>query len=182
MYNTQYLEIASQARVKLNLFICIIRQQRANASKVTASAVFSVKFIVRDQWLAVAAGDAYGSVHIINVNAACSKMNKVRTFEAHPHISVDSLAVHPTDPLLLSSSREDTRIKLWNWDQGWVCTRIFEGRTWGVRHLAFNPMDINSFASVDKYGSQQVGLYVYFAQLLLNFLCFEETGGAKAPT
>lgn len=147
----------------------MIRQQRVmNALKVTASAVFSVKFIMRDQWLAIAAGDAYGCVHVINVDVSCSKMNKVRAFEAHPHISVDSLAVHPTNPLLLSSSREDTRIKLWNWDQGWVCTRIFKGPTWGVRHLAFNTRDINTFASVDKYGHRQVGLYVYFAQLFLN--------------
>ncbi|KAJ1274532.1 hypothetical protein BS78_05G069800 [Paspalum vaginatum] len=129
-------------------------QQRVKASRVAPCSVFSVKFIVRDQRLAIAAGDVYGWVHVIN--ASSNMMNKVRTFEAHPDKRIDSLAVHPTNPLLLSSSREDSTIMLWDWDQGWVCTRKFDGHTGGVRCLAFNPNDINTFVSVGIHDGAKV--------------------------
>ncbi|CAN6343855.1 unnamed protein product [Urochloa humidicola] len=130
-------------------------QQRVKAFKVSTCRVCSVKFIVRDQRIAVAAGDDNGCVHVIK---DCFKTNKVETFEAHPKKRVDSLAVHPTYPVLLSSScDDDSKIKLWGWNQeGWVCTRIFQGHTNGVRRLAFNPRDINTFASVGTDGDAKV--------------------------
>ncbi|CAN6328978.1 unnamed protein product [Urochloa humidicola] len=120
-------------------------QRRVKSYKVTTCSICSVKFLVRDQSIAVVAGDANGWVHVIN---DCFKMSNVKTFEAHPKKIVDSLAVHTTYPILLSSSFKDNKIMLWDWDQGWVCTRIFQGHTSGVRRLAFNPRDINTFASV----------------------------------
>jgi coatomer subunit beta' len=135
--------------VELSLFITvIIRQQRVNEPfQMSTSGVCSVKFIARDQWFAVAAGDAKGWVHVFN-NSCFERKKKVETFEAHPDNCVDSLAVHPTYPILLSSSCEDSMIKRWDWNQGWACTRIFEGHTSGVRCLAFNPRDTNNFASI----------------------------------
>ncbi|XP_020582433.1 coatomer subunit beta'-1-like isoform X1 [Phalaenopsis equestris] len=39
-------------------------------------------------------------------------------------------------------------IKLWDWEKGWLCTRIFEGHTHYVMQIAFNLKDTNTFASV----------------------------------
>ncbi|OEL20851.1 hypothetical protein BAE44_0018130 [Dichanthelium oligosanthes] len=69
-----------------------------------------------------------------------------RWFEAHGEKRVDSLAVHPTDPLLLTASSQDKSIKLWDCDRGWACTRVFE-HDGSVRHLEFGPWDTNTFAS-----------------------------------
>ncbi|CAN6362685.1 unnamed protein product [Urochloa humidicola] len=131
-------------------------QQTMKAFKVSTCVVCSVKFIGRNErMIAVAAGDDDGFVHVIK---NCFEVNKVETFEAHPKRSVNSLAVHPTYPMLLSSSCDDgSKIKLWSWNQdGWECTRIFQGHTNGVRHLAFNQRDINTFASVGTDGDAKV--------------------------
>ena len=56
------------------------------------------------------------------------------------------MAVHPTQPFLLTSS-DDMLIKLWDWDQGWMCTQVFEGHTHYVMQVVFNPKDANTFAS-----------------------------------
>lgn len=72
-------------------------------------------------------------------------MAKLKTFEAHNDY-IRCLAVHPTQPLVLSSS-DDMFIKLWNWDKGWQCTQIFEGHNHYVMMVVFNPKDPNTFAS-----------------------------------
>ena len=66
-------------------------------------------------------------------------------FEAHSDY-IRSMAVHPTQPFLLTSS-DDMLIKLWDWDQGWMCTQVFEGHTHYVMQVVFNPKDANTFAS-----------------------------------
>jgi len=45
-------------------------------------------------------------------------------------------------------------IKLWDWEKGWKCIRVFEGHSHYVMGLAINPKDTNSFASacLDRYG------------------------------
>jgi len=71
---------------------------------------------------------------------------EVTSIEAHDS-DITSLDVHPTDPLVLSSS-EDHLIKLWNWrKKNWKCIRTFEGHSDRVKHVNFNPMDTNSFAT-----------------------------------
>ncbi|KAL6640391.1 hypothetical protein ACP70R_021514 [Stipagrostis hirtigluma subsp. patula] len=111
-------------------------------SSFTSCSVYSVKFISREEWFAT--GDGEGYIHIYNY----STMDKVKEFQAHRHKVVDSLAVHHTHAFLLSSSSSDMSIKLWDWDQGWVCTRTFDGHSLGVTCLTFNPRDVNTFASV----------------------------------
>jgi WD40 repeat protein len=73
------------------------------------------------------------------------------------------MAVHPTCPFLLSASNNDNVIKLWDWDQRWVCTRKFLGHPSGVESFRFNPRDINMFASVGIDGSAKVCLFSFFS-------------------
>ncbi|KAK1633174.1 hypothetical protein QYE76_007489 [Lolium multiflorum] len=73
-------------------------------------------------------------------------MEKLQKFRAHTN-SVTSLAVHPSEPLVLSASY-DKLIKLWNWEAGWQCIRTFEGHRSFVRQVKFNPQTAgNTFAS-----------------------------------
>lgn len=80
-------------------------------------------------------------IRVYNYNT----MEKVKTFEAHTDY-IRSLAIHPTLPLVLSSS-DDMFIKLWDWEKGWECTTLFEGHTHYVMQVEFNPKDSNTFAS-----------------------------------
>ncbi|CAH8358262.1 unnamed protein product [Eruca vesicaria subsp. sativa] len=72
-------------------------------------------------------------------------MDKVKVFKAHSDY-IRCVAVHPTLPYVLSSS-DDMLIKLWDWENGWACTQIFEGHSHYVMQVVFNPKDTNTFAS-----------------------------------
>ena len=102
-------------------------------------AVRSAKFIPRKQWVVAAADDMY--IRVYNYNT----MDKVKVFEAHSDY-IRCVAVHPTLPYVLSSS-DDMLIKLWDWENGWACTQIFEGHSHYVMQVVFNPKDTNTFAS-----------------------------------
>ena len=58
-------------------------------------------------------------IRIFNYNT----LEKVHSIEAHTDY-IRSLAVHPTQPLLLSCG-DDMVIKLWNWDNKWACAQVF---------------------------------------------------------
>ncbi|WVZ94365.1 hypothetical protein U9M48_040264, partial [Paspalum notatum var. saurae] len=122
-------------------------QERMMALKVrkvhTSSAwcVRSIKFIAREKRFA--AGDEDGWVHVY----AYTTKDKMMQFEAHHGKSVDSLAVHPTEPFLLTSSPNNTLIKLWDWSQEWMCIRTFDRPNRGVLRVIWNPRDPNSFSS-----------------------------------
>lgn len=109
---------------------------------------FSVKFIPRMQW--VASGDVNG---FITVCTYVDNMKEIKCFRAE-NDKVVALAVHPTQPYLLSCSK-DNLIKLWNWDQSWMCTRKFSCYSDGCIFdgvVTFNPNNRNSFASVCTHG------------------------------
>jgi coatomer subunit beta' len=72
-------------------------------------------------------------------------LEKVHMFEAHSDY-IRALAVHPTQPFVLSSS-DDMLIKLWDWDKKWKCSQVFEGHAHYVMQIVFNPKDSNTFAS-----------------------------------
>ena len=57
-------------------------------------------------------------IRIFNYNT----LEKVHSIEAHTGY-IRSLAVHPTQPLLLSCG-DDMVIKLWNWDNKWECAKV----------------------------------------------------------
>ncbi|KAJ1274385.1 hypothetical protein BS78_05G057900 [Paspalum vaginatum] len=112
-----------------------------------ASRICSTKFITGEHWFAV--GDVTG---YIQVHTYTTK-DKIKEFEAHCGKSVDMLAIHPTDTLLLTASHFDEFIKLWDWGQGWMCVRVFDVHN--ACHLTVGPRDTNTFAS-SLHGSVKV--------------------------
>ncbi|KAM7272679.1 hypothetical protein ACFE04_027342 [Oxalis oulophora] len=107
--------------------------------KVTESPVRSAKFIARNHWIVV--GSDVGHIYIYNYDT----MEKIKEVEAHSDF-IRSVVVHPTLPYLLSAS-DDKLIKLWDWENDWICTRVFEGHDHYVMDVTINPMDVNVFAS-----------------------------------
>lgn len=58
------------------------------------------------------------------------------------------LAVHPTQPYLLSVYGFE--VKLWDWDLGWECIQTFENEEFmTILQVAFNPKDTFATASMD---------------------------------
>jgi WD40 repeat protein len=96
-------------------------------------------FIARKSWIVAGCDDMH--LRVYNYNT----LDKVHAWEAHQDY-IRSVAVHPTQPFLLSSS-DDMLIKLWDWEKGWQCTRVFEGHSHYVMQICFNPKDPNVFAS-----------------------------------
>jgi coatomer subunit beta' len=47
------------------------------------------------------------------------------------------IAVHPTLPVFLTSS-DDTLIKLWDWDKGFMCVQQFEGHSHFVMQVGWH--------------------------------------------
>lgn len=80
-------------------------------------------------------------LRIFNYNT----FERVTAFEAHSDY-IRSVAVHPTQPYILSSS-DDMVIKLWDWDKNFSLLRTFEGHTHYVMMAVFNPKDPNTFAT-----------------------------------
>ncbi|TVU00246.1 hypothetical protein EJB05_54355, partial [Eragrostis curvula] len=125
-------------------------QERMMVMKVTkvdtgeTCSVHSIKFIAGEQWFA--AGDDDGWVHVY----AYTTKDKIKEFEAHRGKAIDSLAVHPMGrPFLLTSSANDTSIKLWDWSKNWMCTQTFDVLSnRGVFRLKWNRGDTNTFSGV----------------------------------
>ncbi|XP_062182925.1 uncharacterized protein LOC133887032 [Phragmites australis] len=117
--------------------------------------ITSAKFIAREQWFATV--DEDGCVHVY----AYTTKDKVKEFEAHKGLRYVVLAVHPTDPFLLTGSYGDTWVKLWDWSKGWECTRRFDVHSYFVRRLMFDPRDRRTFASVSVDGTLKVWDIVY---------------------
>lgn len=80
-------------------------------------------------------------ISVFNYNT----LDKVTSFEAHSDY-VRSVAVHPSQPYVLSTS-DDMSIKLWDWEAGWKCKQTFEGHGHYVMCVKFNPKDTNTFAT-----------------------------------
>ena len=115
------------------------------------------------------AGDGNGCIHVFGYD----ENQDTTSFEAH-NGQIMSLAVHPKNSYVLSSSHEDHLIKLWHWDKywdfekgPWVCTRTFEGHSNKVSHAIFNPDGTDSFASASWDGTVKVCVYARF-RILFN--------------
>jgi coatomer subunit beta' len=78
--------------------------------------VRAAKFVARKNWIITGADDS--QIRVFNYNT----LEKVTQFEAHPDY-IRCLAVHPTQPLLLSGS-DDMTIRLWDWEKGWKCAQV----------------------------------------------------------
>ena len=99
----------------------------------------SAKFVARKNWIVAGADD--GFIRVYN----CDTAEKIVEFEAHKDY-IRSVAVHPTLPYVLSAS-DDKTIKLWDWENGWSCRRVFEGHSHYAMQVVINPNDTNTFAS-----------------------------------
>ncbi|KAJ5604727.1 hypothetical protein N7510_009881 [Penicillium lagena] len=97
------------------------------------------RFIARKNWI-VCGSDDY-QLRVYNYNTS----EKITSFEAHPDY-IRSIAVHPTQPFVLTAS-DDMTIKLWDWEKGWKCVQVFEGHSHYVMGMSINPKDTNTFAS-----------------------------------
>ncbi|KAI4977174.1 hypothetical protein ZWY2020_050992, partial [Hordeum vulgare] len=96
-----------------------------------------VKFIARMKW--IVAGTKNTDVHVYNFET----MQKITSFRiAVSGAELVSLAIHPTQPYLLSV---DFYIKLWDWDKNWECIRTFEYQNYLTCPVVLNPN--NSFAT-----------------------------------
>ncbi|KAF7046602.1 hypothetical protein CFC21_055622 [Triticum aestivum] len=120
--------------------------------------VFSVKFISERKWLVV--GDGHGYIYVYNYTN--TKLHMVDNFRAHDKKSVNSLAAHPTEPYLLSSSTIGTNIKVWDKSNKWKIFQNFNTKPEiayynGVRSVKLNPRDTNTFACVTRYDGVKVG-------------------------
>ncbi|XP_024030479.1 coatomer subunit beta'-3 [Morus notabilis] len=131
--------------------VCIWNYQSQTIEKsikVTESPVRSAKFIAQKNWIVTAADDSF--IRVYNYDTT----EKIIEFEAHKDF-IRSLAVHPTLPYLLSAS-DDKTIKLWDWENGWTCTRIFEGHSHYVMQVALDPKDTHNFASASLDGTVMI--------------------------
>jgi len=114
-------------------------QQLVRSVDVSSVPARAVRFIPRKNWIAVGSDDMQ-----IRVFHAAT-LEKVAQFEAHLDY-IRALAVHPTLPILLSSS-DDMLVKAWDWDRQWQCTQVFRGHQSYVLGLAINPKDPTQFAT-----------------------------------
>ena len=107
--------------------------------EVTEQPVRTGKFIARKSLIVIGSDDFMMRVYNYNT------MEKVKAWEAHSDY-IRCIEVHPSRPFVLSSS-DDMQIKLWDWDNNWQCTQVFEGHAHYVMQVCFNPKDPNTFAS-----------------------------------
>ncbi|KAH8880251.1 putative coatomer subunit beta [Thozetella sp. PMI_491] len=114
-------------------------QQIVKTFELTDVPVRAGKFIARKSQFAAGSDDF--QLRVYNYNTS----EKITSFEAHPDY-IRAIAVHPTQPFILTAS-DDMTIKLWDWEKGWKCVRVFEGHSHYVMGLSINPKDTNTFAS-----------------------------------
>lgn len=136
-------------------------------TRESPDAVYSVKFIAQEKWFAT--GDGHGWVNVY-AHTSSVTANVIKKIRAHGGKPVTSLAVHPTYPYLLTSSKYDNSIELWDWGQGWSCVRTFDGHIAGVGNLTFNRWDIKSFASVG-YDNREAKVCTWLGYLIGLFIC-----------
>ncbi|CAI9268073.1 unnamed protein product [Lactuca saligna] len=103
------------------------------------SPVRTAKFIAHKEWIVVGSDD--GFLRVYNYN----NMESVVELKAHTDF-IRSVVIHPSLPYILSAS-DDKLIKLWDWENGWECTKTFQGHEHYVMQVAFSPRDANVFAS-----------------------------------
>jgi coatomer subunit beta' len=117
------------------------------------------KFVARKKWFV--AGDRDGCIHV-----HCYKeMQRLTHLHAH-QLQIVDLAVHPTEPYVMSASSFEGNVKLWDWEKGWECTRIFKfADFYEVHQVTFlNRKDSDTFAVFGYEGIKVSVLYHFFIQ------------------
>jgi WD40 repeat protein len=113
-------------------------------------------------WFVVGADD------VISVYNYKDTMQKVTSFKANStsfkaNSTLLSLAIHPTQPYALSTSKKG--IQLWAWGRfgsKWKCMQVFKDQSDLVCILAFNPEDHDSFAVGCRDGTIKVLLSLFY--------------------
>lgn len=111
--------------------------------KVSERAVRSTKIVPRKQW--ILAGDDVGYIHVYQYGA---EPRKIMQFKASTGCCIDSLAIHPTKPYVLSATYK--YIHLWDWENNWKCMRTFEEHSNTILQVAFDPREHDCFVSASK--------------------------------
>ncbi|KAF7104995.1 hypothetical protein CFC21_105844 [Triticum aestivum] len=122
--------------------VCLVKIEDVDAP------VDNIKFIERKQWFIVGLGAGSGKIYVYSYKP---EVQKITSFRVKRYlIGIDSLAVHPTQPYVLSSC--SGYIQLWDWDRNWECVKKFEKLSYFNMELqlAFNPKDPNEFASTSN--------------------------------
>lgn len=78
--------------------------------------VRAAKFIARKSWIITGSDDL--TIRVFNYNT----LEKVASFDGHSDY-IRKLAIHPSRPLVLSSS-DDMTVKLWDWEKNWKCLQV----------------------------------------------------------
>ncbi|KAM3259891.1 hypothetical protein ACQJBY_051276 [Aegilops geniculata] len=116
-----------------------------NGDRGLSATVKFLKFIARKRWFLAGADD--GFIHVYSYGTEI--VQQIMSFRAGSS-SVTAMTIHPTQPYVLSSAYESP-IRLWNWEEGWQCTRTFDDEHSGTVHqITFNPKDANCFASASE--------------------------------
>jgi hypothetical protein len=133
----------------------------------------AVKFIARMQWVVCSINTC-----VVVYTYADNRLTEIKRFQVYHKFSLgqtkSSLAVHPTLPYLLSSSKaksEDNLIQLLDWDKGWTCIRKFKCSR-DVREMTFDPKDAYSFASLNYNGEINVHFCSFSPLISLLFASF----------
>ncbi|XP_044321347.1 coatomer subunit beta'-2 isoform X1 [Triticum aestivum] len=127
----------------------IMRKCNTNDEGNKGHAISAVKFIARMNWFVM--GSFNGLIQAYSCNKALKRLNQFKAGDRW----VDSLAVHPSQPLVLSAC--DRQIKLWNWETGWACIRTFDAHSGDVKQAKFNPQGVgNTFASASLDGTVKI--------------------------
>ncbi|GJU93724.1 coatomer subunit beta'-2-like protein, partial [Tanacetum coccineum] len=103
-------------------------QVTTKSFEIAKSPVRAAKFIANKEWIVCGADD--GFIRVYNYNT----MESVAELKAHTDF-VRSFAVHPSLPYVLSAS-DDKTIKLWDWENGWECSKTFDGHEHYVMQVA----------------------------------------------
>uniref|UniRef100_A0ACD5UJ09 Uncharacterized protein n=1 Tax=Avena sativa TaxID=4498 RepID=A0ACD5UJ09_AVESA len=116
---------------------------------IRLNAVCSIKFVAKRKWIVAGAYD--GVIHVFDC-ARVTKMQRITSFPStinwYPYTI--SLAVHPANTYVLSTTME-----IWNGNENWKRIHNFEPID-TVAQVAFNPKDVNIFATGSCYGAIKV--------------------------
>lgn len=93
--------------------------------------VTSVKFIAREKW--IVAGTSYGLIYLFSYDP----LQQIRVVKAHSG-SVNSLAIHPNEPYVLSASFGGD-VQLRDYEEDMEIIESFSARNWCARCVVFDP-------------------------------------------
>lgn len=134
----------------MGMFV-VLQEQVMTLWAASDETITSVKAIAAKQCLAIGDGNGWVHVYPYTTNGDIGWFgDMINRFEAHSGGSIQALAVHPSEPFLLTKSSLGGPIKLWDWSKGWKCSQIFDNQSGKVNGLLWNPSETKTFATVSS--------------------------------